>query len=162
MQPGAGRIGMLIRALWPGAVLSCALLACRPAGADPAQFPRPPQLEPDVQFWQRVYAKVTTQGGLLHDDRFLDVVYEELSFPAGMSARERADAVDAARSKYERILRKLGGGPHEGLSDEEKRVLALFPANASNAALREAADRVRFQLGQADRFREGLIRAGAW
>ncbi len=162
MQPRAGRIGTLIRALWPGAVLSCALLASPPAGADATQFPRPPQLEPDVQFWQRVYSKVTTQGGLLHDDRFLDIVYEELSFPAGMSARERADAVDAARAKYERILRKLGGGPHEGLSDEEKRVLALFPANVTNAALREAADRVRFQLGQADRFREGLIRSGAW
>jgi membrane-bound lytic murein transglycosylase D len=162
MQPGGGRIGTLIRALVPGAVLSCALLACGPASADPTQFPRPPQLEPDVQFWQRVYSKVTTQGGLLHDDRYLDVVYEELSFPTGLSPRERADAVDAARAKYERILRKLGGGPHEGLSDEEKRVLALFPANVSNAALREAADRVRFQLGQADRFREGLIRAGAW
>ena len=53
-------------------------------------FPRPAQLEPDVQFWERVYSQVTTQGGLLHDDRFLDVVYEELSFPAGMSPRERA------------------------------------------------------------------------
>ncbi len=162
MQPGAGRIGTLIRALLPGVAWSCALLAGLPAGAEPAQFPRPPQLEPDVQFWQRVYSKVTTQGGLLHDDRFLDVVYEELSFPAGLSPRERANAVDSARERYERILRKLGGGPHDGLSDEEQRVLALFPANVSNAALREAADRVRFQLGQADRFREGLIRAGAW
>jgi membrane-bound lytic murein transglycosylase D len=162
MQHGVRRIGTLIRALLPGAVLSSALLASGPAGADPAQFPRPPQLEPDVQFWQRVYSKVTTQGGLLHDERYLDIVYEELSFPAGLSPRERADAVDAARTKYERILQKLGGGPHEGLNAEEKRVLALFPPNVSNAALREAADRVRFQLGQADRFREGVVRAGAW
>ncbi len=162
MHDGAGRIRGLIRALVPGAVLLSALLASPPAAADAAQFPRPPQLEPDVEFWQRVYSKVTTQGGLLHDDRYLDVVYEELMFPTAMSPRERAAVVDAAREKYERILRKLGGGPHEGLSDEEKRVLALFPANVSNAALREAADRVRFQLGQADRFREGLVRAGAW
>jgi membrane-bound lytic murein transglycosylase D len=152
----------LIRALRPGAVLLCALLASTTAAGEAAQFPRPPQLEPDVAFWERVYSKVTTQGGLLHDDRYLDIVYEELTFPTSMSPRERAAVVDAARDKYERILRKLGGGPHEGLSDEEKRVLALFPANVSNAALREAADRVRFQLGQADRFREGLVRAGAW
>jgi len=162
MQPGAGRIGTLIRALVVGAVPACALLAGLAARADSAQFPRPPQLEPDVQFWQRVYSKVTTQGGLLHDDRYLDVVYEELSFPASMAPRERAEAVDAARAKYERILRRLGGGPHDNLSDEDKRVLALFPANVSNAALREAAERVRFQLGQADRFREGLVRSGAW
>jgi membrane-bound lytic murein transglycosylase D len=162
MQHGAGRTRGLIRALLPGAVLLCALAAPAAAVAEATQFPRPPQLEPDVQFWQRVYSKVTTQGGLLHDDRYLDVVYEELTFPAAMSPRERAAVVDAARDKYERILRRLGGGPHEGLSDDEKRVLALFPANVSNAALREAADRVRFQLGQADRFREGLVRAGAW
>ena len=46
--------------------------------AEPAQFPRPPQLEPDVRFWQRIYSKVTTQGGLMHDDRYLD----ELHLPA--------------------------------------------------------------------------------
>ncbi len=162
MSHGAGRVVRWIRALVPGVLLASTLGAANVAGADPAQFPRPPQLDPDVQFWQRVYSKVTTQGGLLHDDRYLDVVYEELAFPAGLSPRERADQVDAARGKYERILRKLGGGPHENLTDEEKRVLALFPANVSNAALREAADRVRFQLGQADRFREGLVRSGAW
>jgi membrane-bound lytic murein transglycosylase D len=162
MQHGAGRTGSLIRALVPGAVLSCVLLASGPAQADSAQFPRPPQLEPDVQFWQRIYSTVTTQGGLLHDERYLDIVYEELSFPAAMAERERASIVDAARAKYERILMRLGGGTHDGLSDEEKRVLALFPPNVSNAALREAAERVRFQLGQADRFREGVVRAGAW
>jgi membrane-bound lytic murein transglycosylase D len=162
MQHGAGCTGSLIRALVPGAVLSCALLAAGSAGADTAQFPRPPQLEPDIQFWERIYSKVTTQGGLLHDERYLDIVYEELSFPAAMTERERATIVDNARAKYERILMRLGGGTHDGLSDEEKRVLALFPPNVSNAALREAAERVRFQLGQADRFREGVVRAGAW
>ncbi|MBS0395303.1 MAG: transglycosylase SLT domain-containing protein, partial [Proteobacteria bacterium] len=147
---------------WRSGAAAVALALAALAHADPAQFPRPPQLDPDVRFWERIYTKVTTQGGLLHDDRYLDVVYEELAFAPGLSPRERADAVDAARDKYERILRRLGGGPHEGLSDEEKRVLALFPAGVTNAALREAADRVRFQLGQADRFREGLVRAGAW
>ncbi|MBS0376595.1 MAG: LysM peptidoglycan-binding domain-containing protein [Proteobacteria bacterium] len=164
MDEGARRRLHAVRAC--GASLALAALGllapAAPAHADGGAFPRPPQLEPDVQFWQRIYSKVTTQGGLLHDDRYLDVVYEELSFPAAQSPRERADAVDAARAKYERILRRLGGGPHEGLTEDEKRVLALFPANATNAALREAADRVRFQLGQADRFREGLVRAGTW
>jgi len=156
--PGGYRSG--IRALVAAAVAGCALAS--PALADSRQFPRPPQLEPDIQFWQRVYSQVTTQGGLLHDDRYLDVVYEDLSFPPSLSPKERADLVDAKRDKYERILKRLGGGPHEGLSPEEQRVLALFPPNVTNAALREAADRVRFQLGQADRFREGLVRSGAW
>jgi membrane-bound lytic murein transglycosylase D len=124
-------------------------------------IPRPAQLEPDVQFWQRIYSQVSTQGGLLHDDRFLDVVYDDLRFPPGLSPRERSDRVDAARERYRQILRRLAES-REGLSDEERRVLALWPRDVTSKQLLEAADRVRFQLGQSDRFREGLIRSGAW
>ena len=161
MDQRAPRVCVSMRA--PAALLGATVLGwCVAVQADPAQFPRPPQLEPDVQFWQRVYANVTTQGGLMHDDRYLAVVYEELTFPAGMTPHERANVVDLVRDKYERMLRKLASGPRENLTDEESRVLAMFPANVSAAALREAADHVRFQLGQADRFREGLVRSGAW
>jgi membrane-bound lytic murein transglycosylase D len=130
--------------------------------ADPAQFPRPAALEPDVQFWERIYSKVSTHGGLLHDDRHLDVVYEELNFPPGLSSKERSNLVDTVRAHYERILRHLGTGNRDDLSDDERRVLALFPPTVSNEVLTEAADHVRFQLGQSDRFREGLVRSGAW
>jgi membrane-bound lytic murein transglycosylase D len=144
-------------------LIACALSMCAlRAAADPEQFPRPPQLEPDVQFWERIYSKVTTQGGLLHDDRYLDIVYQQIDFPAGMSPRERADLVDNAREHIEHILKKLAGGARDDLSEEERRVLAAFAPSVSAAALREAAERVRFQLGQSDRFREGLVRAGAW
>jgi membrane-bound lytic murein transglycosylase D len=132
------------------------------ASAESNQFPRPAALEPDVRFWERIYSKVSTHGGLLHDDRRLDIVYEELNFPAGLSSRERSALVDTVRAHYERILRRLGTGSREDLSDDEVRVLALFPANVSDATLSEAAEHVRFQLGQADRFREGLVRSGAW
>ena len=142
--------------------VGCLLAPVPPARAAAAEFPRPPQLEPDVAFWRRVYSSVTTQGGLLHDDRFLDVIYEEIAFAPALSPRERSDLVDQSRAKYERILRELATSPHEPLTADEERVRALFPANASPAALREAADHVRFQLGQADRFKEGLVRAGAW
>jgi membrane-bound lytic murein transglycosylase D len=139
-----------------------AIALCGQAVADPAQFPRPPQLEPDVLFWQRIYSKVTTQGGLLHDDRFLGIVYEELSFPAGMPSRDRVAMVDAARDKYEKVLRRLGSGVRDDLSADERRVLALFPPTVTDAELADAADHLRFQLGQADRFREGLLRSGTW
>ena len=142
--------------------LALAPWSIAPARAAAADFPRPPQLEPDVAFWQRVYSKVTTQGGLLHDDRFLDVVYEEFAFAPGLSARERADLVDTSRAHYEQMLKHLASRPDTPLTVDEQRVLKLFPPNVSSAALTEAAEHVRFQLGQADRFREGLVRAGAW
>ncbi len=147
-----------------GCALAAACILATPARvhANPAQFPRPAVLEPDVLFWERIYSKVTTHGGLLHDDRHLDIVYEELTFPPGLSGSERSALVDTVRAHYERVLRHLGTGAREDLSDDENRVLTLFPANVSDATLTEAAEHVRFQLGQADRFREGLVRSGAW
>lgn len=140
--------------------LPLGLLSAGAADAESGAVPRPAQLEADVQFWQRVYSQVTTQGGLLHDDRFLGVVYEQLKLPPGLTPTERRERVDAAREKYQQILRRLAASRAE-LSAEERRVLALW-AEATDKQLLEAADRVRFQLGQADRFREGLVRSGAW
>jgi membrane-bound lytic murein transglycosylase D len=139
-------------------LLACAIGAAR---AEPTQFPRPPELEPDVKFWQRVYSQVTTQEGLLHDENRLDVVYEQIEFAPGLTPREREAQVNEARSTYQRILRHLAGEPTT-LSGEERRVRELWPADVDPRTLREAADNIRFQLGQADRFREGLIRAGAY
>ncbi len=48
------------------------------------------------------------------------------------------------------------------MSNDEERVLKLFPEGTSNAEFRAAAGRVRFQLGQSDRFRQGLVRSGTW
>jgi membrane-bound lytic murein transglycosylase D len=156
------------RPLFPALLVAAwvtAAVAASPAVAQSGaagSVPRPAQLEPDVQFWQRIYTQVTTQGGLLHDDRFLDVVYEELRFPPGLAPQERSDRVDAVREKYRAMLKKLGSADRGALSDEERRVLALFPKDVTPAQLVDAADHVRFQLGQADRFREGLVRSGAW
>ena len=140
----------------------CAFGLAAAAGAHGETFPRPAQLEPDVHFWERIYSGVTTQSGLLHDDRFLDVVYATIAFPPALSPRQRAELVDDTRGYYERILEKLASGDRTALSDDERRVLAFFPQDVGTAALHEAAGRVRFQLGQADRFREGLVRSGAW
>ena len=41
-------------------------------------------------------------------------------------------------------------------------MLALFPPGVSRATLGAAVERVRFQRGLAERFRDGLVRAGQW
>ena len=124
-------------------------------------FVRPAEIEPDVRFWVRVYTEVTTNGGLVHDDRKLDVVYEVLNFPENLAREDRQRQVQEAKERYSAILRRLAGGA-SAVSPEERRVRALWPETISARALNEAAGRVRFQLGQADRFRAGLIRAGAY
>jgi membrane-bound lytic murein transglycosylase D len=140
----------------------CAMLFCARIGiAADSPWVRTPEIEPDVQFWIRVYTEVTTNGGLVHDDRKLGVVYEVIEFPPNVSPAERARRVEAAKGKYRAILRHLATGAAATTADE-KRVRAMWPDDTNPHAFNYAAERVRFQLGQADRFRAGLIRAGTY
>src|SRR5690348_7688373 len=67
-------------------------------------MPRPKALERDVQFWVRVYTQVDTNGGFLHDQYNLSVIYETLHFSPNASSRERERIVDQARSRYAAAL----------------------------------------------------------
>jgi membrane-bound lytic murein transglycosylase D len=130
-------------------------------------IPRPEALQPDVNFWIRVYTEVTTNEGFLHDERNLAVVYDTLKFDAGMSSRERQRIVDARRDGHVAALRRIAAAlssaeAREALSAEDRRILAMWGPNASAILLKDATHRIRFQLGQADRFREGLIRSSQW
>jgi len=139
------------------------LLWCTAAAAEPAgTFPRPPELEPDILFWTKVYTEVDTRGGLIHDNSHLGVIYEVLRFPEGASRRTQRRMVKAAKQRYKSILLRLAGGKRENLSEDETRVLALWPEGVSNKDLRAATRRLRFQLGQSDKFRAGLARSGIW
>ncbi|MCH2171683.1 LysM peptidoglycan-binding domain-containing protein [Myxococcota bacterium] len=142
-------------------LMAALCLLAMSAAAEP-QTPIPSGLEDNVRFWSRIYSEVDGQGGLLHDDVELGVVYEEIRFPAGLSSRGRERHVDRVRKKIRTALRTLGQGKRSGLSAEQARILALWPKNVSNKTLRSAANRVRFQLGQADKFKAGLERQGQW
>jgi membrane-bound lytic murein transglycosylase D len=131
------------------------------ADAQDDLFPRPADLEPAVKFWTRVYTEVDTKSGFIHDNLRMDIVYQTVRF-GDDSSRERRRRVERATDATRTILSKLGGGARQSLSNDEERVLKLFPEGTSNAEFRAAAERVRFQLGQADRFRAGLVRSGTW
>jgi membrane-bound lytic murein transglycosylase D len=134
----------------------------RSLAARQPDFPKSPKLVPRVEFWKRIYSEVDTGGGLLHDTDDLSVVYEVVRLPSGGSRLGQERFLRQRREHYQAILRRLASGKRSGLDAEERRVLSLFPAGVSNATLHSAAGRVRFQLGQADKFRAGLIRQGRW
>ncbi len=125
-------------------------------------FPRPASIEPRVRFWARVYSEVETNGGFIHDNRDLSIVYDVVRWPKGLPEAQAAPRYGAAKRQYKNILLRLAKEPRGQLSAEERRVLALFPPDVSRARLRQAAEGVRFQRGQADKFRDGLIRSGQW
>jgi membrane-bound lytic murein transglycosylase D len=90
------------------------------------------------------------------------IVYEVIRFPSGLSKRSRDRRTRQAKDRYKSILRTLAGGKRSNLSADEKRVLDLFPQGVSKQTLRTASGQVRFQLGQANKFRDGLVRMGRW
>jgi membrane-bound lytic murein transglycosylase D len=125
-------------------------------------FPLPPELEPDVDFWVSIFTRYNSDEGILHDNRNLDIVYEQIDLPANLSRRERQRQVKIRRQRLQRVLRTLAAGKRDGLSAEEARILGLWPAGISNKILAAAVKRIRYQQGLADRFRQGLVRSGRW
>ncbi len=117
-------------------------------------LPRPAALEPAIKFWTRVYTEVDTESGFLHDSNNLAIVYQRVDY-------DRPE-IERQRTRIQNALKVLASGKRSGLSDLEQQVLSLWPNSVSNDTLSTAANNVRFQLGQSDRFVEGLIRSGAY
>src|SRR6516164_1325773 len=143
-------------------VLSLAMLVSVRTEAAEDPMPRPPQLDRDVQFWIRVYTEIDTNAGFLHDQSNLGVVYETLHFAPDSPPSERQHLVDQAREHCAAALPRIASSGDAELSAEDQHIRELWGPEGTPTRLREAIDDIRFQLGQADRFRSGLIRAGAW
>jgi membrane-bound lytic murein transglycosylase D len=139
-----------------------ALLVHRHARAADDPIPRPPQLERDVQFWIRVYTQIDTNAGFLHDQANLGVVYDTLHFAPDSPPAERERLVEQTRERYATALRRIAGSGDGPLAADDERIRELWGGEGTPARLRAAVDDIRFQLGQSDRFRGGLVRSGAW
>lgn len=139
-----------------------ALLTLPAAADEPDPFAHPPALEPDIRFWIRVYTEVPTDQGLIHDDWNLKLVYEVLRFDPASSPAQRERRVSEAKLHYAALLRRFAAGATADLTPHEKRILDAFGEKPRPQDFLDAIDRIRFQLGQADRFHEGLIRSAAW
>lgn len=144
------------------ALIMVAAPAWLPLSARAEAFARPAVLEPDIDFWRRVFTEIDSEQAFLHDSRYLEVIYETVRIPPDATAKDRRRIADQVRDRYRATLERLADGQREGLDAEQRRVLALWPADISDDELAEAAKRIRFQQGLADRFQAGLKRAGAW
>lgn len=127
-----------------------------------ALFPQPPELDPDVNFWVDIFTIYSTNEGVLHDNQFLGVVYESMPMQSSISRKVRNRRVQKRRKHYQNILRVLASGKRDNLNEEQQRVLDLWPENVRDRDLAAAVNRIRYQQGLSDRFREGLIRSGRW
>ncbi len=134
------------------AVLSTATLL--PVQAAENDFPIPANIRPAVDFWIKVFTQPDTEHGYLHDSENLAVVYEEL--PRGSAG------IDSRRKEIINDLNVLASGKRTDLTTDQQYFLSLWGSDVSATRLQEAAKNIRWQLGQSDRFKEGLIRSGAY
>lgn len=133
-----------------------------------APFPFPEAIQPQVEFWKTIFTQYTTDQAVIHDSWYVNVIYETIDVrdPKFASKQEGWKAVQAAQKKYEQILTVLSKkwDMPKHLTREEQRVYELLQAvpESSWYKKKDAKDRIRVQVGQADRFKEGLIRAGGY
>jgi membrane-bound lytic murein transglycosylase D len=146
--------------------LMCALASVSTHAAQSNDaFPEPEALRPAVAFWMRVYLETSTDGGFLHDARNLGVVYETVRFEGERNAHRREGIVDSRKAHWSDVLDRfaLGG---EASNERERDVLRDLQTALGRAPelrdFRDAKERLRFQLGQRDKFRDGVIRSGAY
>jgi len=137
------------------------LTSCGLSVADET-FPQPPELTPDVDFWIDVFTEYGNDEGVLHDNRDLSIVYDRVAMPENLGRRERQRRVDKRRKVLQADLKVLASGKRDNLTQEEARVLALWPEGVSNKSLSDAVGRIRYQQGLKNRFRQGLQRSGRW
>ena len=131
--------------------------------ADP--FPEPEALSAEVDFWESIYVEVSSKEGLLHDSRYLGVVYETIPLRGVVSRAKRVARVKKRKQHWSKVLRRLAADGLPRGDAETALVEALTSALGHSPAskdYREAATRLRFQLGQSDRFKAGLVRSGAY
>lgn len=126
-------------------------------------FPNPPAIRPTVKFWLSIYTQYPLTQGVVHDSRYPEIVYEiiPLKHPDAPGANQiNNHRMRQARKTYRNILDRLIQHP-DADSLKEKQVADLFGVAVTKAQLRKAKRRIRCQVGQRDRFREGLIRSAS-
>ncbi len=137
-------------------------------------FKVPEALKERVQFWVDIYSKYTTSQGVLHDSRYPHLVYIPVDFThidrdKSLSSRERYKAqkkfIDDKRDSVIAILEKLQTvtDPKQ-INREELRYWKMFESITDENKFIEASKkgRLRFQLGQRDRFIQGIYYSGRY
>jgi membrane-bound lytic murein transglycosylase D len=129
--------------------------------SEPDIFVVPDVLKDNVAFWKQIYTEVSLSEGLIHDRDYPLVVYKRIKLeerPGGSASRYS----ESRKSHIADCIRNLETRPESTWTDEERSYLAIFKQHAPEGALAGASERVRFQLGQKERFRQGLERSNAY
>jgi len=176
-QAGNGFIVDLMRSIWEMTIVHCwrdyrsyllsmiilfLVAGVKTSAAEP--FPNPPVIQPVVDFWLSIYTRYDLTQGVIHDSRHPEIVYDiiELKHPREPQAHRINDRrMRQARAKIRRNLDLLIRLPRSDAPDIQK-IAELLGEPFTPAQIQRAKRRIRCQVGQRDRFRDGLVRSGPY
>lgn len=128
-----------------------------------SDFPRYEVIADNVAFWEKIYETYSLNQAVIHDSKDLSRVYEIIKLRPNNGSKSRAynqKAQERAIRKYRIILAKLS--KQQPRSPEENRIASLFKGKNRQKSMARAANNVRSQTGQKERFRDGVIQSGAY
>lgn len=153
-------------------------------------FRVPPKLRTRVDFWKSIYSKYSTDQGVLHNIDDLGIVYEGLDFQAIMNdsrlslsakARARTKLVNSRRSEISKRLERLSRikSEKEIKDDVDRKLFSSFAKEAPSFYFQKGKSKelkdlrskmqtasrkkkIRFQLGQRDKFILGVYYSGRY
>jgi membrane-bound lytic murein transglycosylase D len=124
-------------------------------------FETPNCLKDNVAFWKKIYTEVSLKEGLLHDNEYPLVIYQKI-YVGTLSGRTRRRLVGKFIDDVKHSLKIINEKPQALWGTKEKEIFSLFVEHGDITYLKGAADRIRFQLGQKERFKEGLEHGAAY
>jgi membrane-bound lytic murein transglycosylase D len=131
-------------------------------------FLKPAALEPAVEFWRKTYAVWPRSQVAIHDDRYLDVIYEVFNVPGDVGESlntEQKEALnqrkDFWRGQLAALESKLRYGAQMNAVDKQL-ITKLEQSGKPLSFFNGASERVRSQRGTRERFRRGLEISGRY
>ncbi|HYE37835.1 lytic transglycosylase domain-containing protein [Methylocaldum sp.] len=138
------------------------------ASITPGVFPKPTAIETQVAFWRNVYGVWSRSQVALHDNRFLDVIYEVIQLPGDITEGYTPSQKELVRERtayWQSRLRDLEQKVAAGMPlapNDQRLVSKISPRGNLKTALQGASDRLRGQRGLRERFKRGLEISGRY
>ena len=132
-------------------------------GSRSGAFQKPGELEPAVEFWRKAYTEWRRSEVAIHDDRYLDVIYEVMVVPGYVDeslTSEQKEMVKQRRDFWKTQLSILDSKLRykAPLTANDRQIIAKLKGRGRplDSVLYGAAERVRSQRGTRERFMHGL------
>ncbi|MFZ1829588.1 MAG: lytic transglycosylase domain-containing protein [Candidatus Competibacteraceae bacterium] len=139
-----------------------------PITSNDAVFPAPPALQPQIAFWQNVYAGWARSQVALHDNRHMDLIYEVITLPGPVSESYSDSQKAWLKTRYESLRATLSVLESKIMSrtpltsGEQALAARIQSSSGGPGAIVGASDRLRSQRGLRERFKRGLEISGRY